>query len=173
MSSTVASGESPTPQLYLPSNAETLTAAIRLGRAYSYPHSVLGGDKAEAYLRRLAERASYPGEGWYGLGVNGIEVAAFLSLYGIGDGTGHTLWKIRHPLPSGSDPVVRLAALMEEMVRLARRHRAGTAKFVSYLSEHEQDAIKAALQAGFRVEGVFEDYYRLGEKTLVVGRTTL
>jgi hypothetical protein len=173
MSSTVASGESPAPQLHLPTSTNTLAAAIRLGRAYPYPHSVLGGDKAEEYVRRLAERASYPGEGWYGFGVNGIDVVAFLSLYGAGDATGHTLWKIRHPLPSGSDPVARLAALLEEMVRLARRHRAGTAKFVSYLSEHEQDAIEAALQAGFRVEGFFDDYYRLGEKTLVVGRTAL
>src|SRR3954454_24310592 len=82
-----------------PAAPRLLPGIVKLANAYPYPHSVLGQPGAERYVRRLAAQSNYPGEGWYATTHFGEVVAAtYLSVYGVGDGSGHTLWNIRHPL---------------------------------------------------------------------------
>lgn len=159
--------------LFAPETNGLLAGVSRLAREYPFPHSILGSAKADAYVRGLAARTSHVGEGWYGLGVapENLAAAAYLSIYGFGRGDGHTLWKIRHPLADGAHDGGSLAELFEELVTSAVRARPGTAKFVVFFGEHEQPAMRCAERSGFECEACFPDYYRLGEKCFVYGRT--
>lgn len=158
---------------FAPETEGVLAGVTRLASQYPFPHSVFGGSETEEYVRGLANRARHAGEGWYGLGSRPetLVAAAYLSIYGFGRGEGHTLWKVRHPLADGSEGGRPLAELFEELVASVVRVRPGTAKFVVFLGEHEQGAIRGAQEAGFRREACFPDYYRLGEKCFVYGRT--
>lgn len=158
---------------FAPDTEGVLAGAVRLASEYPYPHSIFGSASAAEYVLGLASRASHPGEGWYGLGLRPEELAAaaYLGIYGFGRGDGHTLWKIRHPLADASEGGRPLAELLEELVASAVRARPGTAKFVLFLGEHEEEAMRSAQESGFRREACFPDYYRLGEKCFVYGRT--
>jgi hypothetical protein len=166
-------GAAVAPNVFAPPTEGVIAGVAHLTREYPFPHSIFGGSDAEAYVRGLATRACHSGEGWYGLGhrPERLAAAAYLGIYGMGRGDGHTLWKIRHPLSDGSADDQPLAHLLEELVVNAVRARAGTAKFVVFFGEHEHRAMRAAQRAGFRREACFPDYYRLGEKCLVYGRT--
>ena len=159
--------------VFRPETDGLLSGVVRLSREYPFPHSIFGGSGSEAYVRGLAARASHPGEGWYGLGygAESLTAAAYLGIYGFGSGDGHTLWKIRHPLTRGAGAGGQLADLFEELVCSAVRARGGTAKFVVFFGENEQEAMRCAQISGFQCEACFPDYYRLGEKCLVYGRT--
>lgn len=149
---------------------EALHSVAELAAAYELPHHVLGTSAARAYALRLAE---HPTGRWYGL-FDGrhLLAAAHLALYGEGDGQSHSLWKIRHPLArreasSGAEWTRLFGALVEVALEL----RPGSVKAVLFLSEHERDAGEAAVAAGFDVEGVLDDFYRLEERCLIYGRT--
>jgi hypothetical protein len=159
--------------VFAPATEGVLAGVARLISSYPFPHSIFGGSGAEAYVRGLATRACQSGEGWYGLGrrPEWLTAAAYLGIYGMGRGDGHTLWKIRHPLSDSSSDDRPLAELFEELVTNAMRARPGTAKFVVFFGEHEDRAMRCAVRSGFRREACFPDYYRLGEKCLVYGRT--
>lgn len=149
-----------------------LPGITKLADAYPYPHGVLGRAGAGRYVESLASRAQYPGEGWYAATLDGeVVAAAHLSVYGVGDRSGHTLWKIRHPLLADGRPADYLRSLLESLTGVAVRLRIGTAKLVIFLSEYETEVITQAHNAGFQCEGRFGDYYRLGETCLVYGRT--
>lgn len=149
-----------------------LPGITKLAAAYSYPHAVLGRAGAGHYVEGLAARAAYPGEGWYAATLGGeVMAAAYLSIYGVGDRSGHTLWKIRHPLLAEGRPADYLRALLESLASVAVRLRMGSAKLVIFLSEYEVEVITQARRAGFQCEGRFRDYYRLGETCLVYGKT--
>jgi len=149
-----------------------LCEIIKFARLYPYPHSVLGGMRTEAYVRKLAARINYQGEGWYAITqLNKVLAAAHLSIYGVSPESGHTLWKIRHPLAEEIKITGYLKLLFAGLVELAQRLRHGTAKFVIFLSEHEKNAMSEAQRAGFRCEACLHDYYRFGEKCLVYSRT--
>ncbi len=162
-----------TPELGIEAaDARLVPQVVKLARLYPYPHSVLGAPAAQSYVQTLAERRRYLGEGWYVLlRLNEVVAAAHLSVYGIGADSGHTLWKIRHPLLAPDAPVDLLAFLLDGLTDIAIRLRRGTAKFVIFLSEYEQEAMRQAGQAGFEPEGCFKDYYRLDETCYVYGRT--
>jgi hypothetical protein len=139
---------------------------------YRHPHSIFGRREAAAYVQKLAAQPKHSGEGWYAVSRLGeVASAAYLSVYGVGDGSGHTLWKIRHPLLDDSAPAACLSLLFNGLVAAALRARRGSAKFVVFLSEHEQNAMSQASEAGFQREACFKDYYRLGETCFVYGRT--
>lgn len=159
--------------VFAPDTNGLLAGVARLAREYPFPHSILGSPKADTYVRGLAARTCHAGEGWYGLGITpeSLAAAAFLSIYGFGRGDGHTLWKIRHPLVDGTHDDGSLVALFEALVASAVRARPGTAKFVVFFGEHEQPAMRCAERSGFECEACFPDYYRLGEKCFVYGRT--
>jgi hypothetical protein len=155
-----------------PAGQGFLLDIVKLAKAYPHPHSVLGHAGAEHYVHQLAARAQYPGEGWYAATVIGEVVgAAYMSVYGVGDGGCHTLWKIRHPLLAEELPAECLAALFNALSNAVLKLRNGTAKLVLFLSEYEADAITQAEDAGFQCEGRFKDYYRLGEICLVYCKT--
>lgn len=160
-------------KFFAPGTEGVLAGVTRLARRYPFPHSVFGGSGAEAYIRAQTARAGHPGEGWYGLGhaPERLVAAAYLGIYGTGRGDGHTLWKIRHPLTEGAQDGPFLTALFEAIVATAVRVRPGTAKFVVFFGEHERGAMHCAQRSGFQTEGCFPDYYRLGEKCFVYGRT--
>lgn len=158
--------------LFEPGEERTLADVIRLAREYPFPHSVLGKAECAAYVHKLASRVERPGEGWYGAGSGDrLRAAAYLSVYGLGTGRGHTLWKIRHPLLDGSGGRAFLTPLLLHLTRRALIRRPGSAKFVLFLGQHETDAMTCAREAGFELEGRFADYYRLGEECRVFGRT--
>jgi hypothetical protein len=151
---------------------DLLPDITKLADAYPYPHGVLGRAGAGRYVEGLAARAQYPGEGWYAATLDGeVVAAAHLSVYGVGDRSGHTLWKIRHPLLADGRTADYLRLLLETLTGVAVRLRIGTAKLVIFLSEYETEVIAQAHNAGFQCEGRFRDYYRLGETCLVYGRT--
>jgi hypothetical protein len=155
-----------------PATPNMLSGVVNLARAYPYPHSVLGRAAAEPYVRELSARANYQNEGWYAATISGeVVAAAYLSVYGIGDGSCHTLWKIRHPMLAEGMPGGCLAALFNVLSQSVLKLRGGTAKLVIFLSEHEKDAITHVQDAGFQCEGRFKDYYRLGEVCLVYCKT--
>lgn len=156
-----------------PGDEATLEAVARLAAEYPFPHSILGTDRAGSYVRQLAARGRWAGEGWYGISLDGGEVAAVahLGLYGIGGDDGHSLWKIRHPLLAARARGECLSALYRALPRTAVQLRPGTAKVVTFLGEFEATAIRCVREAGFRQEGSFADFYRLGERCLVFGRT--
>jgi hypothetical protein len=151
-------------------DGDALHSIAALAAGYSLPHNVLGTTAAPAYALQLAQ---HPAGRWYGL-FDGrrLLAAAHLALYGQGDGQSHSLWKIRHPLArpeasSGPEWTRLFDALVEEALAL----RPGSLKAVMFLSEHERDAGEAAVAAGFAVEGVLDDFYRLEERCLIYGRT--
>lgn len=149
-----------------------LPQVVKLACSYPYQHSVLGTPAAQRYVQTLAERGQHQGEGWYVLlQLDEVVAAANLSVYGIGAGSGHTLWKIRHPMLAPGAPDDLLAFLLDGLTDIALRLRRGTGKFVIFLSEHEQEALRQASKAEFEPEGCFKDYYRLGETCYVYGRT--
>jgi hypothetical protein len=143
-----------------------------LAVAYPHPHNVLGSASAGSYVERLAAQSQQAGLGWYIVEqMEQAVAAAHLAIYGLGSGNGHTLWKIRHPLLAAAAPADGLTFLFNGVLETALRLRPGTAKFVLFLSEFEQDAMAQAHKAGFQCEGRFESYYRLGETCFVYGRT--
>ena len=151
---------------------ETLGQIIEIAQSYPYPHSIFGTSKAASYVEKLAQQCQYPGEGWYASTYLGkIEACAYLSIYGVGNGRDHTLWKIRHPLLAAGDPPSSLRLLFEGMIDSVVSLRSGTAKFVVFLSEFEREVIEQAQAAGFEREACFRDYYRLDETCLVYGCT--
>jgi hypothetical protein len=156
----------------VPADQISLRGISRLARAYPYPHSIFGGPESDPYVQKLARQPHNLGGGWYVLGLGDeVVAAAHLSIYGVGRGDGHTLWKIRHPLAADYRQAAYLRALFEGIIRAAMRLRSGTAKFVVFLGEHETEVMLHARLAGFEREGVFRDYYRLGEVCFVYGRT--
>jgi hypothetical protein len=153
-----------------PATPSILSGIVNLAKAYPYPHSVLGHPSAEQYVRQLDANANY--SGWYAATIMGeVVAAAYLSVYGIGDGDCHTLWKIRHPMLAQGMPAGCLAALFNYLSTAVLRLRSGTAKLVIFLSEYEAEAITQIENAGFQCEGRFKDYYRLGELCLVYCKT--
>jgi hypothetical protein len=169
MQATVSSCE---PASVVLANQDLVGRIGRLAQSYSYPHSIFGSPRAASYVERLAQQSQYPGEGWYASLFLGETAAfAYLSIYGIGNGRDHTLWKIRHPLLEEGQQPVSLRLLFEGMVKSAANLRPGTAKFIIFLSEHETNVIDQVQAAGFEREGCFRDYYRLGEACLVYGKT--
>lgn len=153
-------------------NHDVLGHISRLAESYSYPHSIFGSPRATSYVERLAQQSQYPGEGWYASMLLGETAAvAHLSIYGVGNGRDHTLWKIRHPLLAEGRHPVSLRLLFDGMIDSVVNLRPGTAKFIIFLSEHETDVIDQAQAAGFEREGCFRDYYRLNESCLVYGKT--
>lgn len=150
-----------------------LPNVMKLAYSYPYRHSILGSARAGDYVERLALQSQSPGVGWYVAEQHGDTVAAaHLSIYGLGDGSGHTLWKIRHPMVAADAPFNSLSFLFDALCHTVLKLRPGTAKVVMFLSEFEQEVMLQAANAGFRCEGCFESYYRLGESCLVYGRTS-
>jgi len=149
-----------------------ISDVVRLAVSYPYPHSILGSPDAENYIHKLANQARHEGDGLYALQYSDrVIAAAYLSVYGVGSGSEHTLWKIRHPLIAAGHPSEYLSNLFNMLTAVAVKLRAGTAKFVIFLSELEQEAILQAQAAGFEPEARFKDYYRLGEVCFVYGKT--
>lgn len=149
-----------------------LPKVATLASSYPYRHNVLGRAGAGDYVEKLARQNQQPGVGWYVAERHGEAVAAaHLSIYGLGDGSGHTLWKIRHPMVAADSPRDTLSFLFEALSETAIRLRPGTAKMVIFLSEFEREVMMQAANAGFQCEGCFESYYRLGESCFVYGRT--
>jgi hypothetical protein len=156
----------------VPADQTLLKGICRLARAYPHPHSIFGGPESDSYVQKLARQSHQLGEGWYALSLDDeVLAAAHLSIYGVGRGDGHTLWKIRHPLAADYRQTAYLRSLFEGVTGVAMRLRPGTAKFVVFLGEHESEVMAHARLAGFEREGVFRDYYRLGEVCFVYGRT--
>ena len=152
---------------------QLLPDVIKLACSYPYRHNILGSARTGDYVERLALQSQAPGVGWYVAERHGETVAAaHLSIYGLGDGSGHTLWKIRHPMVAADSPASSLLFLFDALCLTAIKLRPGTAKVVVFLSEFEHDVMLQAANAGFRCEGCFESYYRLGESCLVYGRTS-
>ncbi len=144
-----------------------------LASEYPLPHSLLGTEKAPEYVMKLATRfVDQQGAGWYGyICGNSISAAAHLSVYGFGNGRGHTLWKIRHPmLQTGCDPD-HLGILLDFLVDHSLLSRSGSAKIVMFLSEFESIAIEEARAHSFILQGQLSDYYRIGEMCLIYTRT--
>ncbi len=166
-------------------SVEAVAQVSGLACAYPYPHSILGKETAAGYVETLLsgrrEHMKSPGvDGWYMVSDDlGACAACHLSIYGVGNGNGHTLWKIRHPLErcenkregNSQEGPQYLQTLFNDVCRIAFRARPGSAKVVLFLGEHEVTAHKAALGAGFEKEACFRDYYRLGESCYVYGRT--
>jgi hypothetical protein len=165
--------QSKAPELILrPANDHLLLKVAKLANSYPHPHSVLGRASAADYVIRLAAKSQHLGLGWYLVERRGEAVAAaHLAVYGLGDGSGHTLWKIRHPLLAAHSSAGYLTFLFDGLVETAIRLRPGTAKMIIFLSEFEKDAMLQASKSGFQREGCFENYYRLGETCFVYGRT--
>jgi hypothetical protein len=157
--------------VFEPGDTEFLARVIRAAERYPHPHSVFGGPKAAAYVTELANRSPETGEGWYGVEREHGLAAVHLSVYGFGDGRGHTLFKLRHPLFSGAEGSDCLTDAIEAAAAAAARFRPGTQKLVVFLGEKERNAFEAVRRAGFHLEGVLADYYRLGERCFVLGRT--
>lgn len=144
---------------------------------YPYPHSVLGGKNSEKYVRALLsgrrEHMSNPEvDGWY-LGYEEGEARAVchLSIYGVGNGNDHTLWKIRHPMIRCGGDRENLSELFRHVCRVSYMARSGSAKVVIFIGEPETMVRWAAEQAGFVMEGCLQDYYRLNESCLIYGKT--
>lgn len=149
-----------------------LSGVADLASAYPYPHSILGCPGAGAYVQKMAVPGRCPGEGWYAaLWLGEVIGAVHLALYGVGDGRGHTLWKIRHPLAAARPPANCLTFLFRSVPGVAAGLRRGTHKFVMFVGEHEREVMRQARDAGFEQEACFKDYYRLGESCLVWGKT--
>jgi hypothetical protein len=156
----------------VPAGQTSLKDIGRLAHAYPHPHSIFGGPESDLYVQKLARQSHNSGDGWYVLSLDDeVLAAAHLSVYGVGRGDAHTLWKIRHPLAADYKQAVYLSALFEGVIRVAMWLRPGTAKFVVFLGEHETEVMAHASLAGFEREGAFHDYYRLGEVCFVYGRT--
>ena len=161
------------PELVLKKATTNLLPKVaKLAYSYPYRHNVLGSAGAEDYVVRLAATSQHLGMGWYLVERLGEAVAAaHLGVYGLGDGSSHTLWKIRHPLLAADSSGKYLTFLFDGLVRTVRNLRPGTAKVVIFLSEFEDDAMLQASKAGFQREGCFDSYYRFGETCYVYGRT--
>lgn len=158
-------------RVFAPGDTELLARVIRAAERYPHPHSIFGGPEAADYVTELANRPPETGEGWYGVEREHGLAAIHLSVYGNGDGRGHTLFKLRHPLFTGTDGSDCLTGAVEAAAGGAARVRPGTQKLVVFLGENETDALESVRRAGFHLEGVLADYYRLGERCLVLGRT--
>ncbi|HEU4577334.1 MAG TPA: hypothetical protein VFS67_03695 [Polyangiaceae bacterium] len=151
-------------------NSQPELSVIELmAERFSFPHNVFGRPGAAAYVRALASTTS---AGWYAVIESSEAVAAaHLAPYG-SDGKGHNLWKVRHLLAEQKDGNVEAwCLLLEFLARETRVLKAGTAKLVTFVGEHEREASEAALRAGFVCEGCLNDFYRLEEQCLIFGRT--
>ena len=156
----------------VPADNNLLPGVIELARSYPYPHSFFGQLKADHYVRKLAGPDRKPGEGWYAVTrSHKVTAAAHLKIYGVGSESGHTLWKIRHPLVKDYHRPLYLDLLFNGLITEATRQRKGTAKFVIFLGEHEKDLMLKLQDAGFEREACLRDYYRLGERCFIYGRT--
>lgn len=156
-----------------PEEHDFLTEVARLAAGYPHPHSIFGGPKTEAYVRSLAEGQRFPGEGWYGASTDDGLAAVHLGVYGVGDSQGHSLFKLRHPLFEGPGGRRALSSALDAARQAAGRVRPGSQKLVVFLGENERGARQAAEAIGFLLEGTFHDYYRLGERCLVLGNTVI
>ncbi|MCB1058078.1 MAG: hypothetical protein KDD11_21475, partial [Acidobacteria bacterium] len=117
-------------------------------------------------------RREVRGEGWYGAARGPDDLAVVhLAIYGVGNGQDHTLFKLRHPLFSGAQGEECLTRAIEWAMRAAADVRPGSQKLVLFLGEEEREALHCAKEAGFLLEGVVNDYYRLGERCFVLGHT--
>jgi hypothetical protein len=156
---------------------DLLEEVAELGERYPHPHSILGTAGARDYVLRLRgphNRLQVVSriEGWFAATLAGhVKAACNLGLYGVGDCTSHSLWKIRHPMVSNDTAVPVLAALLNRVGTSALEERPGSVKLVLFVTEQEREAAMAAELAGFAQEGAFSDYYRPGETCLVYGRT--
>lgn len=158
-------------RVFAPGDTKLLARVIRAAERYPHPHSVFGGPKTAEYVTELATRPPETGEGWYGVEREHGMAAVHLSIYGNGDRCGHTLFKLRHPLFTGAEGSDCLTDAIEAAATAAARVRPGTQKLVVFLGEKEKDAFESVRRAGFQLEGVLADYYRLGERCFVLGRT--
>lgn len=158
--------------LFGPGDVDFLRRIADLAASYPYQHSIFGGPSTAAYVRKLAADPQNGGEGWYGVarGPNNLAVI-HLAVYGVGNGEDHTLFKLRHPLLTGDNGGACLTRAIEFAARTAAELRPGSQKLVLFLGEEEDEALRAAQRAGFVLEGEVTDYYRLGERCFVLGRT--
>ncbi len=158
-------------------SAELAGDVVSFALNYPFPHNILGKEGADRYVLELTEkggRSPAPSrvDGWYTGTIEDQACAAcYLSIYGIGNGKDHTLWKIRHPMLASSRYRLQLAALLRKMGSIALEARPGSAKIVIFVGEQERDALWAIRKAGFRQEACFKNYYRLGETCYVYGLT--
>jgi hypothetical protein len=156
----------------VPADGNLLTGIIELARSYPYAHSFFGQPNADFYVRKLAGPDSQTGEGWYAvIRFHKVTAAAHLKIYGEGSQNGHTLWKIRHPLVKDYSQPLYLDFLFNGLIAVATGVRKGTAKFVIFLGEHEKNLMLKLEDVGFEREACLRDYYRLGEKCFIYGRT--
>lgn len=158
--------------IFTHANHDSISGITKLAASYPYPHSILGTLDVDCYVHKLAAQIREPAEGWYvAIRLGETIAAAHLSIYGTGNGNGHTLWKIRHPLLAQSFYAECLKTLFKRMIENAAQSRYGSAKFVIFLSEYEEDVILQARKLGFEREACFKDYYRLQETCFVFGKT--
>ncbi len=156
----------------VPADRSLLPGIIKLAQSYPYPHSFFGQPQADMYVRKLAGAEPRNGEGWYAVKhLYNVAAAAHLKIYGVGNGNGHTLWKIRHPLVTDYHQPLYLDLLFNGLIAEAVSARQGTAKFVIFLSEYEKDLMLKLQEVGFEREACLHDYYRLGESCFIYGRT--
>jgi hypothetical protein len=158
-------------------SAEFAGDIVSFALNYPFPHNILGKEGADRYVLALTDKGSRSAapsqvDGWYtGSIEDRVCAACYLSIYGIGNGKDHTLWKIRHPMLASPRYKFSLAALLRKISRIALEALPGSAKIVIFLGEREVDAQWAAQKAGFQREACFKDYYRLGEACYVYGLT--
>jgi hypothetical protein len=158
---------------------EAAAKVVQLASGYSHPHSVLGKESAEEYVKSLLsgrrEHLKCPDtDGWYtGADDGEVYAACHLSIYGVGNGKGHTLWKIRHPLLRDGADDIYLIELFRRLCRVAFQARPGSAKIVIFVGQQETEVQLAARGAGFKEEACLRDYYRLGEYCFIYGKTMI
>lgn len=158
--------------LFGPGDVGFLRRITDLAASYPYQHSIFGSPATAAYVRKLASDSQNSGEGWYGVARGPDNLAVIhLTVYGVGNGEDHTLFKLRHPLLTGDQGGECLTRAIELAARTAAELRPGSQKLVLFLGEEEDEALRAAKGAGFLLEGVVTDYYRLGERCFLLGRT--
>lgn len=158
--------------LFGPGDAGFLHRVAELAESYPYRHSIFGSSASAAYVRELAANHRTAGEGWYGVALGPRDLAVVhLAIYGVGNGQNHTLFKLRHPLLSGDRGPQCLTRAFKHATSAAAELRPGSQKLVIFLGEAEVHAQSAAERAGFVLEGVVADYYRLGERCLLMGYT--
>jgi len=157
--------------------AEAVAEVVELAASYPYPHSILGKANAAEYVKELLSgRREHlkcsDTDGWYAVFDNAkVCAVCHLSIYGIGNGTNHTLWKVRHPMLRCGEDRAYLVELFNQVFQVAFAARPGSAKVMIFIGEEETDMQWSAGHAGFKEEGCFLDYYRLGECCFVYGKT--
>lgn len=161
----------PEVRIFRPQDQGFLADITRLAETYPHPHSVFGGPEAGPYVHNLADHRRFSGEGWFGAASARGLAAVHLGVYGVGDGRGHSLFKLRHPLSEGPEGLSCLVRAFDAARRAATHTRPGSQKLVVFLGEAERIARQAAEGAGFRLEGTLDDYYRLGERCFILGHT--